>query len=215
MSKSILALRRFSTKEDVINALEAKWGKESFDFSQVEPVRTSDKVHVTCKRCGNQMYVVLNNLLRGTDCKQCAVKKLSAIRNKKKKEKGVRVVCQIGINDYNGNVRLPDGKKITAYVTWFNMLQRCYKNGEKNQTYKDCIVCNEWLRFSNFKQWFEENNVEGYAIDKDILFRDNKVYSPQTCCFVPQEINSLLTRRQNYRGRYPKEYVCRQTKNII
>lgn len=202
MSKSILALRRFNTKEDVINALEAKWGKESFDFSQVEPVRTSDKVHVTCKRCGNQMYVVLNNLLRGTDCKKCAAKKLSSLRNRRKKEKKERTVYGVGVNDYTGNVRTSDGDKIASYKAWINMLHRCYVDDGENLTYKTCKVCNEWLRFSVFKEWFDENYVEGYALDKDILMRNNQMYSPEVCCFVPQEINNLFTKRQNHRGTF-------------
>ena len=37
-----------------------------------------------------------------------------------------------------------------------------------------------------------KNYIEGFDIDKDILIQGNKVYSPDTCCFVPHEINSFF-----------------------
>ena len=42
-----------------------------------------------------------------------------------------------------------------------------------------------------------------WVLDKDILVKGNKVYSPQTCCFVPQEINVLLTNCRKRRGECP------------
>lgn len=95
--------------------------------------------------------------------------------------------------------------KDRAYIVWRNMLMRCYdeKTYIKHPTYQDCTVCEEWHNYSNFKQWFDENYIEGYVIDKDILFKGNKVYSSETCCFVPNEINALFTKRQNHRGEFP------------
>ena len=76
---------------------------------------------------------------------------------------------------------------------WNNMKQRCYseKYQTKYPTYIGCYVCEEWLNYDTFKEWFNKNYVEGYVLDKDILVEGNKVYSPQTCCFVPQMINNL------------------------
>ena len=85
-----------------------------------------------------------------------------------------------------------------AYKVWQSMLQRCYdtKYQEKKPTYKGCSVCDEWLYFPNFKKWFNENyyTIEGEEIhlDKDILVKGNKVYSPDTCVFVPRRINVLF-----------------------
>lgn len=95
--------------------------------------------------------------------------------------------------------------KDRAYTAWRNMLMRCYdgKVHIKRPTYTDCTVCDEWHNYSNFKRWFDENYIEGNVLDKDILVKGNKVYSPDTCCFVPNEINALLTKRQNYRGKLP------------
>ena len=106
-----------------------------------------------------------------------------------------------------GKYKCKENGKITrAYKTWKNMLKRCYseKLHEKRPTYIGCEVCNEWLNFQNFAKWHEENyyEIEGEVthLDKDILNKGNKIYSPDTCIFVPQTINSLFTKRDNDRG---------------
>lgn len=99
-----------------------------------------------------------------------------------------------------------NGNHTKIYDTWNNMLQRCYskKYQEKEPTYIGCKVCEEWHNLQNFRSWFEENyyEVEGekMCLDKDILIKHNKIYSPDTCVFVPQTINLLFTKRNNSRG---------------
>lgn len=125
------------------------------------------------------------------------------IKNGRVKDFNSPEIFGIGyIGCFRNNERI---SKDRAYVVWRNMLMRCYdeKTHIKRPTYIGCTVCNEWHNYSNFKQWFDENYQEGYCLDKDILFKGNKVYSPKTCCFVPNEINSILTKRQNYRGNLP------------
>lgn len=39
-------------------------------------------------------------------------------------------------------------------------------------------------------------------IDKDLLKHGNKVYCPENCCFVSQEINKFFTDRIDKRGDY-------------
>lgn len=41
------------------------------------------------------------------------------------------------------------------------------------------------------------------CLDKDILIKGNKIYSPETCVFVPKTINSLFAKRQRDRGLLP------------
>ena len=84
------------------------------------------------------------------------------------------------------------------------MIRRCYSEYYKKHgpTYKVCSVCEEWRYLSNFKKWFDKNYKEGCHLDKDILVQGNKVYSPDTCCFVPQYVNSLLTDHRGARGKY-------------
>ena len=38
-------------------------------------------------------------------------------------------------------------------------------------------------------------------MDKDILVKHNKIYSPDTCMFVPQTINNLFVKNNKNRGK--------------
>ena len=102
-----------------------------------------------------------------------------------------------------------NGEKIDSYKCWRSMLERCYsaKLQTKLQTYKGCYVHNEWLYYPNFKKWYNENYYEidnkKSQLDKDILIKGNKVYSPTTCVFVPQFINKLFVKSQKIRGEFP------------
>ena len=113
---------------------------------------------------------------------------------------------------------------LDSYNCWQNMLRRCYsaKCQEKHPTYIGCSVCDEWLYYSNFKKWYNENYYEienkTSQLDKDVLIKNNKVYSPDTCVFVPNFINNLFTKSQKIRGELPigvcykkanKKYVAR------
>lgn len=102
-----------------------------------------------------------------------------------------------------------DGKKTKAYKYWHHMLERCYDPYRLNKypTYIDCYVCDEWLCFQNFAEWFYQNYYEieneRMHLDKDILVKGNKIYSPETCVFVPNRINTLFVKQQRKRGEYP------------
>lgn len=96
-----------------------------------------------------------------------------------------------------------------AMKCWMNMLKRAYNEHflGLHPTYKGCEVCKEWLNFQNFYKWYNENfySVDDYVmcLDKDILLKGNKLYSPETCVFVPHFINKMFTKRDNGRGIYP------------
>jgi hypothetical protein len=83
--------------------------------------------------------------------------------------------------------------------SWTNMLSRAYNKKvlEVRPNYKDVTVCEEWHNFQNFAKWYKNNynleTMKGWQLDKDILVKGNKIYSPDTCCFVPQEINQIFT----------------------
>jgi hypothetical protein len=89
-----------------------------------------------------------------------------------------------------------------SYITWRGMLGRCYnsKQQEKHPTYVGCSVDERWHNFQVFKEWFDKNSIEGWQLDKDILHKSNKIYSPETCCFVPKEVNILFRKDRNEVG---------------
>ena len=115
-------------------------------------------------------------------------------------------IAYVGDGKY---VTKENNKQTASYSSWKDMLRRCYDSKyHKNQpTYVDCFVCNEWLNFQNFAKWYYENyyEIEGevMCLDKDILIKGNKIYSPNTCVFVPKLINGLFTKRTKNRGNYP------------
>lgn len=115
-------------------------------------------------------------------------------------------VGYVGEGKYNSRI---NGKKTKCYNTWISMLRRCYDKNyqEEYPTYKDIIVCKEWHNFQNFAKWYEENfyfiDNETMCLDKDILVKGNKVYSPDTCIFVPNRINVLFTKSDKSRGKHP------------
>ena len=115
-----------------------------------------------------------------------------------------KLVYGVGINDLYGQTT-QNGKQIKVYVVWRYMLERCYSESlqKKFPSYKGCSVCPEWLLLSNFKEWFDIPYRDGMALDKDILVKGNKVYSPRTCRFVPHHINSLMTDAGTIRGELP------------
>ena len=121
-------------------------------------------------------------------------------------DKTVYGVGYIGIGKYKIS---KNGKNTKAYEIWNTMLKRCYDPYHINRypTYKDCFVCEEWHNFQNFAKWWEDNiyncNNERMHLDKDILNKGNKIYSPETCILVPERINKLFCKSNASRGKYP------------
>lgn len=103
-----------------------------------------------------------------------------------------------------------DGNQTKEYSAWFQMIRRCFAKRVNQPTYNDVVCCNEWLYYENFYEWLhkQENfdkwlNNDGWHLDKDIIIKGNKIYSPETCCLVPQNVNCLFTKHDAARGSYP------------
>lgn len=131
------------------------------------------------------------------------------------KPKMSKTVFGVGIVG-DDKARDKNGKYLDSYRRWQNMLGRCYDEKHKYLTYEDAKVCEEWLYYPNFKKWYNENyyevGEERMELDKDILSKGNKVYSPDNCVFVPKLINSFFTKRGNGRGKYPLGVsLCKDT----
>ena len=125
--------------------------------------------------------------------------------------KQTKLVCGVGINNLDEPVKV-NGKTLKFYAIWKAMLQRCYseKCQARNPTYRGCSVCSEWLSLSTFKIWFDANYRDNMALDKDILIPGNKIYSPESCSFVPGYINSLLCDSGAARGDLPLGVIARK-----
>lgn len=115
----------------------------------------------------------------------------------------------VGINDADYKVQLKhrtlnqDGLLVYRnswvcpfYQKWASMLSRCYspRIQKLQPSYCNVSVCKEWLTFSNFKKWMEKQDWEGKELDKDLLFRGNLIYSPETCVFLDKPLNLFLSK---------------------
>ena len=78
------------------------------------------------------------------------------------------------------------------------MIERCCCEDKqwKHPAYISCSIIEEWLCYQTFADWcdvyYYDIKTERMHIDKDILVHGNKIYSPETCCFVPQRINMIF-----------------------
>ena len=123
-----------------------------------------------------------------------------------------RLVCGVGFKDKTKPV-LVDGKNVQEYDLWQSMLRRCFceKYQTRYPTYKGCNVSDNFLNYSFFYDWCQEQIGFGrvdekgrsWCLDKDLLFVGNKTYSETACVFVPNEINLFFTDCGNARGECP------------
>lgn len=102
-----------------------------------------------------------------------------------------------------------NGIEAIAYTEWKHLIRRtkCQEFQEKYWTYRDCDMSPEWHNFDSFCAWFVENywnaGNERMCVDKDILHKNNKLYSASTCCIVPHRINMLFVKNDEQRGELP------------
>lgn len=119
-----------------------------------------------------------------------------------------KLIYGIGYNSKGKHKAFSDGKKAKSYATWQNMLYRAYcpKYHAIKPTYIGCSVADDWLDYQDFAEWFynHEYSDHGYELDKDLLLPGNKLYAPDRCVFVPQELNKLLNDRASARGDLPQ-----------
>lgn len=103
-------------------------------------------------------------------------------------------------------------RNIKEFETWNNILERCYSKilKDNQHAYKDATCCSEWLNYENFYEWLHNqpnfskwHEGKRWAVDKDILNKRNKIYSPENCCLIPQNVNCLFLKREAERGELP------------
>lgn len=143
-----------------------------------------------------------------------------------------KLILGIGFN--SGEYPTRNGSKnAKEYDLWRDMLKRCGdKVKAKHHTYIGTTCSENFKSYSFFYKWCQEqigfkvNDSSGirtvWQLDKDLLFKGNKVYSEDTCVFVPQRVNKLLTKNEVNRGkcaigtqwREKKEYFLSQCNGL-
>lgn len=111
-------------------------------------------------------------------------------------------------------------KIFKEYATWKNMLYRCYGEsyGLRYKTHRDATVCEEWLCYENFYDWIhEQSNAENFLkgnnwiLNRKIIVKENDIYSPETCCLVPKNVDGLFA-KPNLNMEYATESMLRMYK---
>lgn len=121
-------------------------------------------------------------------------------------------VYEVGIvgNKYPSSIK--GNKHTKEYEAWRGILCRSFNNEykKKKPTYMSVTCCEEWLLYENFYEWIHSQtnfkkwyNNNGWNVDKDILIKGNKIYSPNSCCLVPRRINQLFVKNNIRRGYLP------------
>lgn len=95
------------------------------------------------------------------------------------------------------------------YRLWYNMFVRCFCSSiiRNLNSYKLCYINVRWHNFQNFcedivnlkgyREWKNDtNNINKYQLDKDIKVKGNKIYSKDTCMFVPYQENLCIKNRR-------------------
>ena len=159
-----------------------------------------------------------------------ATVQLTNIRNGYVKDPYSPSVFGVGIlgTKYQSKV---NGVITKEYRLWKHMLERCYSDAckKKYPNYIDCEVSDNFKSYEYFYEWCHkqtgfnnEGNESPFHLDKDLLTKGNKVYSENTCVFIPSEINSLLVKRKASRGEHligvywdktKKAFVAQVSKN--
>ena len=117
-------------------------------------------------------------------------------------------VCGVG---YLGGATSKRNKG--AYTTWAGLLDRCYNSDcEAYQHYggSGVTVAKEWHNFEVFLKYYNKSYIKGFNLDKDLLAKtEPKIYSPDTCCFLPKGINTLLGQISEEKGilTYSQQYA--------
>ncbi len=76
-----------------------------------------------------------------------------------------------------------------CYNTWNSMVGRCLRKSSRqyhNYGGRGIEICDEWLDFPSFKKWYDENNIDGFQIDR--IDNDGN-YEPSNCQFISQQDN--------------------------
>lgn len=105
-----------------------------------------------------------------------------------------------------------NGKKVREYSLWLSILSRVYSKSERKSlsTYKGCEVSENFKSYEYFYEWcnnqvgFNSLDEKGkyFEIDKDLLIKNNKVYSEDGCVFIPHSLNTLLVKSNSIRGEH-------------
>ena len=117
----------------------------------------------------------------------------------------------VGYIGYGYDNKCENSKKL--FKTWSGLVQRCFDPlwKEKHKCYEQTTCSEDFLCASDFIEWSKsqvgydgvDEFGKSFALDKDLLVKGNKLYSPDICVFVPREVNNLILSNRKVRGNLP------------
>ena len=211
------------TKEVFLERLNEKYSEKityvdtTFDYyDKNQRFNCKEHGNFTCRPCA----LVRN---RRIGCPLCGREAATNSTNKSRKSsvgkmKKLRTsILGVGCRDI---LAYRDGKPLRTAKMWYSLLARCYceKTQQKLPAYIGCSMSDEWLTYSKFKQDVENMNgynYDGWELDKDILVQGNKIYSLETCMFVPREINCIFKKSSASKSGLPTGVSFNKSKKCV
>lgn len=157
-------------------------------------------IDIKRKKWANKNYHKTKYLCEFINTRYQTWEEQSKIRSGHIKDRTAKTIHGVGSI---GSINISENKR--EYSVWTSMLGRCYnKNSKTYKSYglKGIRVSDSWLVFDNFLKdiksligWDKNKFNEGkLTLDKDFLQPniDKKIYSKDTCCWIPREFNDIL-----------------------
>lgn len=158
-------------------------GKVSFSFCVTKDMR--DSVEICAKKEGisNTEFIIR------AVCEYSGIEYKPITSSKIKSKNGLKPINRNMAGD--------------GYYVWADIVKRCYskKKQIKNPSYVGTSMCDEWMDFKVFSDFYKNNlpniNNIDFNLDKDLLQQNikNKIYSPETCVFLPKSVNTFLANK--------------------
>ena len=209
LNNRIEVLRKISISDFGTNIAKNKQNKAYYEGRTYPTNRSGEFVVLEYFNIENVLIQFKNTGFRN-------IIKANNLNSKEIKDPYAKIVCGIGcigIGPYTASI---NRKTTPEYHVWSGMLDRCY-NPYKHPSYMGCEVHPYWHNFQNFAVWYNANyysiSNDIVALDKDILFKGNKIYGPVTCCFVPDIINGCFVKRNAMRGDTPVGVCYNKSRN--
>jgi hypothetical protein len=143
--------------------------------AEVVEYNRADSVKVVFKKTGYELVTCAINLVNGEDFKD------------------PYHPAKFGVG-YCGTKYPCETKR--QYHLWSGMLQRCYASDYSiiNYAYRDVFVEDFLHSYENFYEFVTslKGFHLGYEMDKDLLIKNNKLYSRESICFIPKIINTAI-----------------------
>lgn len=147
---------------------------------------------------GDKYEVIAKDKIRFIGYSQILTRKPDEVRYGGVKNTYKPIVYGVGYYGFDSvrEVKNKNKEYKRIYDIWKDMLRRCYTDNTTSYNKRDVKVDVEWHSFANFYKWCLNLTLSNYRkdfyLDKDILKRNNTLYSPKLCVFVPKRINNLL-----------------------